>query len=210
MEKTKYLVIAMTITMACLAGGKSRQSNDIGNMIVVAETDSFEILQQVVDSAKDEFDISEVAIWMRNKVTGAKTRLFQTVRPDWHCWYISDGNEFVPIPIDSIYAASRVYIYNENPLQLIVEGCPDCRNEFSYFVDIASRKAWWVPANSGYLGGTEEDYMVFRSYRYVSDPDIAGRYTFLQVFNDKGVMVDSLNLEHVKLEAERNYNEADD
>lgn len=84
MEKTKYLVIAMTITMAFLAGCKSRQSNDIGNMIVVAETDSFEILQQVVDSAKDEFDISEVAIWMRNKVTGAKTRLFQTVRPDWH------------------------------------------------------------------------------------------------------------------------------
>ena len=50
------------------------------------------------------------------------------------------------------------------------------------------------------MGWTEEGYMVFRSYRYVSDPDIGGRYTLLQVFNDKGVMVDSLDLKHVILE----------
>ena len=91
----------------------------------------------------------------------------------------------------------------EKIFQLIVEGCPDSRNEFSYFIDVPSRKAWYVPANSGYMGGTEEGYRVFRSYRYVSDPDIAGRYTFLQVFNDSGVMVDSLDLEHVILTAHK-------
>lgn len=58
-------------------------------------------------------------------------------------------------------------------------------------------------------GGTEEGYMVFRSYRYVSDPDIAGRYTFLQVFNDKGEMVDSLDLEHVKLKEYQDEEKAD-
>lgn len=168
---------------------------------IVAENDSVAILYQVVDSAKDEYDIPEVAIWIENKTTKQQIKLYQTVRPDWHCWYMGDGNQFYPVPIDSILVTSRVSIYNYDPLQLIVEGCPDMRNEFSYFIDVPSRNAWYVPANSGYMGGTEEGYMVFRSYRYVSDPDIAGRYTFLQVFNDKGVMVDSLDLEHVILSA---------
>lgn len=75
------------------------------------------------------------------------------------------------------------------------------RNEFSYFIDVPSRKAWYVPANQGFIGTTsEEGYMMFQSYRYVSDPDIAGRYTFLQIFDDNGNMVDSHNLEHPHLE----------
>lgn len=117
---------------------------------------------------------------------------------------MGDGNKFYPVPIDSILVTSRVTIYNYDPLQLIVEGCPDMRNEFSYFIDVYKRKAWYVPANQGYIGSTsEEGYMIFQSYRYVSDPDIAGRYTFLQIFDETG-MVDSLDLEHVRLKEYRN------
>ncbi len=167
---------------------------------IVAENDSVAILYQVVDSAKDEYDIPEVAIWIKNKTTEQETKLYQTIRPDWHCWYMGDGDRFYPLPIDSILVTTRVKIYNNNPLQLIVEGCPDMRNEFSYFIDVPTRKAWYVPANQGYVGSTsEEGYMIFQSYRYVSDPEIAGRYTFLQVFDETGIMVDSLDLEHVKL-----------
>lgn len=167
---------------------------------IVAENDSVAILYQVVDSAKDEYDIPEVAIWIKNKTTEQETKLYQTIRPDWHCWYMGDGDRFYPLPIDSILVTTRVKIYNNNPLQLIVEGCPDMRNEFSYFIDVPTRKAWYVPANQGYVGRTsEEGYMIFQSYRYVSDPEIAGRYTFLQVFDETGIMVDSLDLEHVKL-----------
>lgn len=167
---------------------------------IVAENDSIAVLYQVVDSAKDEYDIPEVAIWIKNKTTKLETKLYQTVRPDWHCWYMGDGNRFYPVPIDSILVTSRVSIYNDDPLQLIVEGCPDMRNDFSYFIDVPARKAWYVPANQGYVGATsEESYMIFQSYRYVSDPDIAGRYTFLQLFDETGNMVESLDLEHLHL-----------
>ena len=118
---------------------------------------------------------------------------------------MADGDRFYPVPIDSILVTSRVKIYNYDPLQLIVEGCPDMRNEFSYFIDVDKRKAWYVPANQGYIGSTsEEGYMIFQSYRYVSDPDIAGRYTFLQIFGETGNLVDSLDLEHVRLKEYRN------
>lgn len=167
---------------------------------IVAENDSIAVLYQVVDSAKDEYDIPEVAIWIKNKKTEEETKLYQTIRPDWHCWYIGDGNNFYSVSIDSILVTSRVSIYNDDPLQLIVEGCPDMRNEFSYFIDVSRRKAWYIPANQGYVGHTsEERYMIFQSYRYVSDQDIAGRYTFLQLFDETGNMVDSLDLEHLHL-----------
>lgn len=206
--KNMYLrfsgIAVLLLLISCSEKPSAHQSVKENAKECVASIDGIEILREVVDSAKDEYDIAEVALWLRNKDTGEETKILQTVRPDWYCWYMSDGSEFYPVPFDSLLVASRVYIHNLEPLQLIVEGCPDCRNEFSYFVDVPSRKAWYVPANSGYMGGTEEGYMIFRSYRYVSDPDIAGRYTFLQVFDETGCMVDSLDLEHVKLSAYKN------
>lgn len=192
------LVFITTMITCCSQHDKMLTSTD---KTIVAENDSVAILYQVVDPAKDEYDIPEVAIWIKNKTTQQETKLYQTVRPEWHFWYMGDGNRFYPVSIDSIPATSRVAIYSDDPLQLIVEGCPDLRNEFSFFIDVPSGEAWGVPANQGYIGKTsEEGYMIFQSYRYVSDPEIAGRYTFLQVFDKTGNMVDSLDLEHLHLE----------
>lgn len=203
--KSNVFIVLLTLGMISICRCQSRHKPTSVNKDIIAENDSVAILYQVVDSAKDEFDIPEVAIWIKNKITGQESKLYQTVRPDWHCWYMGVGDQFLPVPIDSILVTSRVTIYNYDPLQLIVEGCPDMRNEFSYFIDVPSRKAWYVPANQGFIGTTsEEGYMMFQSYRYVSDPDIAGRYTFLQIFDDNGNMVDSHNLEHPHLEVSVN------
>lgn len=196
--KTLYIgLFSLLLLTSCHE--MSNHEADTYYLEFLAETDSIALYRETINPAKDEYDIAEFTLWMEKKSSGEKTEILRTVRPDWHCWYIADGSEFVEVPIDSILALSRAYILNENPLQIIVEGCPDARNEFSYFIDVPSRKAYWIPANSGFIGGTEEGYMIFRSYRYVSDPEIAGRYTFLQLFNEDGEMVDSLDLEHIIL-----------
>lgn len=200
--KTKIFAVLLGLGMAAIAvfGGQNLNAQGSCDKNVVAENDSVAILCQVVDSAVDEYDIPEVAIWIRNKTTGQESKLYQTMRPEWYSWYMGDGYNFYPFPIDTIPATSRVVIFNNDPLQLIVEGCPDMRNIFSYFIDVPFRKAWYVPANQGFVGTTsEEGYMIFQSYRYVTDPEVAGRYTFLQIFDRKGCMVDSLDLEHVHL-----------
>ena len=179
-------------------------AKDNDNKELLDETDSISLYRTIISPAKDEYDIPESALWVRNKMTGKETEILRTIRPDWHSWYISDGSKFVEVPIDSLLVLSRAFILNENPLRIIIEGCPDMRNVFSYFIDVPSRKAYWVPSNSGYLGGTEEGYMIFSSYRYVSDPEIAGRYTFLQVFDEDGEMVDSLDMEHIILSKYQN------
>ena len=196
-----------------LCGCRQAGKQTTPDKTIVAENDSIAVLCQVVDSAKNDYDIPEVAIWIKNKTTKQETKLFKTVRMKQMVWYVSDGNGFCPAPIDSIAVTDakmitsysgkspiRVTIYKEDPLQLIVQGCPDMRNEFAYFIDVPTRRAWYVPANFGYVGNTGvERYMIFQSYRYVSDPDIAGRYTFLQIYDDAGKMVDTLDLEHVHL-----------
>lgn len=194
-----YLIgIGAVIISSCSCSNPNTTNQD--NREILAENDSIQILCEIVDSASDSYDVPSVVLMIRDKSDGSEQKLLQTVKPDWFCWYMGDGDRFIEVPIDSITAVSRVFIFNDNPLQLIIQGCPDCRNEFSHFIDVENRKAWYVPANSGYVGGTEEGYMIFRSYRYVSDPDIAGRYTFLQIFDENGLMVDSLDLEHIILE----------
>lgn len=152
--KALILFICALVSWSCNQRNSSNGGNADWNSgkELVAENDSVALYIQIVDSAKDEYDIPEVALWIKNKSTKEATKLYQTIRPDWHCWYMPDGDRFLPVPIDSILTTRRVFIYNYDPLQLIVQGCPDCRNEFNYFIDVDSRKAWYVPANSGYMG----------------------------------------------------------
>lgn len=201
---TTLMLISLTalILWGCHSERRSAEPEDT-DYVTIAENRDVAILYQIVDSAKNEHDIPEVAIWIKDKASGRREKLYQTVRPDRFSWYMPDGVEFYPVPIDSLLVTSDVYIYNNNPLQLIVEGVPDSRNVFSYFIDVPSRKAWYVPANSGFVGTTsEEQFMIFQSYRYagyVSDKIFCGRYTYLQIFDYTGVMIDSLDLKHISI-----------
>lgn len=197
MKKLLCVLLTLFFTMPFMISRETGSGKNQEVKEVLTESRDYTILKEVVDSAKDEYDIDESIIWIKDRKTGKETRLLQTVRPDWHFWYMTDGSEFYEVPIDSILVAHEAHIIQEDPLQIIIEGVPDCRNVFSYLIDVPSRKAWYVPANMGYLGSTsEEGFLVFQSYRYVSDPEVAGRYTFLQIFDPKeGILVDSLDLE---------------
>jgi hypothetical protein len=172
---------------------------------ILAEVDSIQIIQEVIDSTGNNSDNPIKAIWLRNKNTGDYQKLFQTRPPKGNSWYTPDGKKWKSVSINDIPGVFSAYIIIYHPLQFIVEGCPDGRNIYSYYIDAESRTAKYIPANSGYMGETEEGYLVFKSYRYVSNPDIAGRYTILQLFNQDGILVEKLDLEHIKLEEYKEY-----
>lgn len=173
---------------------------------VLASTDSLNIIRKITYDKSD--NTCEVSLWIGNKYNEEDEYKLYTVYEDAEKSFpwcgVSDGKAFIECPIDSIASSDRVYIYKYSPLQILVESNFNLRNDIAFFIDVPKRKAWYIPANSGYLGQTVEGYMLFWSYRYMSDPDILGRYTFLQVFNDKGILIDSLNLEHLALEEYQN------
>lgn len=194
-----FAISAVCLIVSLISCGGRAFSAAADNMKLVASNDSVDILCELIDSAKDEFDVDVVAVWSRDLKTGEMNKIFQTTRfKDGFGWYMPDDNRFIPVSIDSIPCAYNFYCRIFDRSQIIVSGCPDMRNSYSFLVDIAKRKAWYIPANSRFLGETgEEGFLVFQSYRYITSDDDSiapgGRYTFLQIFDDRGIMIDSLS-----------------
>lgn len=165
----KVFICLLSFTFINLLYGYTDKHSMPASKSVLCETDNIEILRQVVDPAKDEYDIDVVALWLRDKNTGKETKLLQTTRPDWRYWHMSDSKNFYPVSYDSLFVASRAYIYNSDPLQIIVEGSPDFRNEFSYFIDIANKKPgkfrrmvdiWVVPKKDIWSSGLTDMFPI--------------------------------------------------
>lgn len=196
MNKLLILLFMTLLFFGCKSYYPNKSSID-NCMEIMDSYGNLEILSEIIDSAKNEYDIDVVRLWSRDTESKSMNILFQTMRSSkLNSWYLPDGNRFVPIPYDSVPVVSFVKIWRKSPLQLIVSGCPDMRNIYSFFIDVNANKAWFIPSNNGFMGETEDGYMIFSSYRYVSDTEIGGRYTFLQIFNESGEMIDSLSLEH--------------
>lgn len=207
MKKAFQLAIAICCIVgfcACKGSDYSRADSRLRQGIpskaqFVDENDYYEVFVDEEVPAKDWMDVAKVSLWLYNKSTKGSSRLLTTVKPESFWWYQSDGINGVDYPIDSITAIHKIIPVDSTTL--IVEGCPDNRNLFSYIIDIPNRKATYIPCNSGIVGFTSEEGLIIgQSYRYVSDPDIAGRYTYLQVFDWNGNQVAHLDLEreHVK------------
>lgn len=193
----KLLLSLLLILAAVSVLGCSSRPESMPNLNNVVYTDSnIEIISETVDTGRNTDDVDIVRLWKREVKSGKTRLLLQTVRnPEVKAWYLPDGKEFIQVSFDSVPVASSVSVWRTKPLQVILEGCTDMRNIHSFFVDMDSRKAWLVPSNNGFLGETEEGLMMFHSYRYLTAPEIGGRYSFIQIFNEQGKMVDSLSLE---------------
>ena len=162
------------------------------------ENDYYEVYVDEETQAEDWMDVTKVSLWLYNKSTKQSFKLLSTIDPGSYSWYQPDGEEGLDFPIDSITAIHTIIPVDSTTL--IVEGCPDSRNIYSYIIDIPERKATYIPCNSGVVGFTaEEGFIIGQSYRYVSDPDIAGRYTYIQIFDWDGNQVADLDLEREQI-----------
>ena len=155
------------------------------------------------DDKKAEFDEDAfiVSLYVYNYKTRQLTKLLTTTEPEGYKWYNPAGenaSKCLLTDIHSIYYA-RLFPYAE---KLLVTGCFDSRNEFSYIIDLNDKRAMLLPTNSGFVGFTsEEGYVVMQSYAYNTGLDEegepkGGRHTVLSVFDENGKFIRSLDLEN--------------
>lgn len=69
--KKVFICLLSLFCISLLYGYTDKQSTPVSKS-VLCETDNIEILRQVVDPAKDEYDIDVVALWLRDKNTGKR------------------------------------------------------------------------------------------------------------------------------------------
>jgi len=141
-----------------------------------------------------------VSLYVYNYKTRQLTKLLTTTEPEGYKWFNPVGknaSECLLTDIHSIYYA-RLFPYAN---KLLVTGCFDSRNEFSYIIDLDDKSAMLLPTNSGFVGFTsEEGYVVMQSYAYNSGVDEngepkGGRHSVLSVFDENGTFIRSMDLE---------------
>ena len=154
------------------------------------------------EDKKAEFDEDAyiVSLYVYDYKTRQLTKLLTTTEPEGYKWYTPAGENATKCSLNDIHSIyyARLFPFAK---KLLVTGCFDSRNEFSYIIDLDDKSVLLLPTNSGFVGFTsEEGYVVMQSYAYNSGVDEngdikGGRHTVLSVFDENGKFIRSLDLE---------------
>lgn len=129
------------------------------------------------------------------------SKLLTTTEPEGYGWHKPVGENAIIVTLADIHAIYRARLF-PYANKLLICGCFDMRNDFSYIIDLDDKSVLCLPTNNGLVGFTlEEGYAIMQSYAYNTGLDEngepkGGRHTVLSVFDDKGILIRSLDLEN--------------
>lgn len=175
-----YLILAISL-LGC-------QNSSIPKTASVAAEDD---IVTIFLNREDGNEIPQVSLWIHYKETNEEKRILVThpnARGDWQQF-----TESVRVPVDSIPSIGCVTIlssWKNEPIALLVEGCPDHRNIYSFIVKDNSDEAIGLPTSSGLVGiAREEGLLVMESYGYYGG---GGRFSIIEAFDLEGNRIDSM------------------
>ena len=106
----------------------------------------------------------------------------------------------MPCQLKDIHAVYTAHVVPYEK-KIVIDGCFDMRNIFSYLIDVDTNEVKHLPTNCGLIGFTpEEGYIVMGSYAYNNAVDeegeiIGGRHTVMSVFNVDGECIKMIDFE---------------
>lgn len=134
---------------------------------------------------------NKVTLWSYDEKTQEAKRIVSTIGEDVAVWCKSDTIKSIwpKDSISSIYSA-KIISWPDAPLRIVVDGCLDQRNVWTYIISEDSDSAILLPTNAGFLGYTaEEDLIIAQSYDYYG---FGGRYNVLKVFDSYGNLMHTI------------------
>ncbi|MBQ8948178.1 MAG: hypothetical protein IJ059_00110 [Prevotella sp.] len=156
------------------------------NTAVQKDENAEVILYANLDIAPTEDSNSQTSVWLKYKKSGKVRFLFNTnndAKPRWE--EMKDGNG-ITVPIEDIAAGEcdncRLIPWNRD--KILVEGCPDSRNIWSYIYDIRNQNAIQLPSTEGLLDIDVAGHLFNMSlYRYHPE---GGRYSVKRSYTIDG------------------------
>lgn len=125
------------------------------------------------------------SVWWKNLATGEVIFVCQTNPNAAAHWAEMQGREAaaVEVPVTDIIAADQAKIAPGNGRQLIIEGCPDGRNLWTYVFDLDTNIVRQFPSTEGVVSiDYDKGELILSSYAY----DDEGRYSYLNAYTPAG------------------------
>jgi hypothetical protein len=144
-----------------------------------------QIKEEKPASGEGEMDAVK-SVWLTNKSTGKTFRVCVTNPMAEAQWGKMNGDkaDVVEVPLTQIAAADKAMIVPDNDVKVIVEGCPDGRNIWTYIIDMDSHTAMMFPSNEGMNSmNYDTNEIILATYGYY---DEGGRYTYLRAYSPNG------------------------
>ena len=139
-----------------------------------------------VEQAPNEDDITGVySVWLADRSKNIVRRIVLTnpsATPVWE--EMSAKNGGVVVPMHEIAAAERAMFASKDCKRIVVEGCPDARNIWTYIIDLDTRTVMQLPGTEGVQDiNQDKGEIILASYGYYEE---GGRYTYQKAYSLDG------------------------
>lgn len=98
------------------------------------------------------------------------------------------------VPASAICSISNAFVYPGANCYVVLEGCPDNRNIYTFIYDVRNGHTIHLPTNNGFIGFTNEDIdLLSESYNYY---DQGGRYSVVNAYDINGKHLSTMEIKH--------------
>ena len=155
--------------------------------VVAAETANRIIYTNVEREATDAEPADVVSVWIKDKKSGKIRKILVTNPMADLRWEDMRNRHAVEVTLDQVAAAEKALFLPWDDSKILVEGCPDARNIWTYVVDTDHKTAMQFPAKEGLTRFDESHhYLLMSDYRY---HDEGGRYSVEETYTEDGAFV---------------------
>ena len=137
------------------------------------------------EPSEDDFE-GTYSVWLADTQAGTAIKVLTTdpsISAPWEQMDKADSDA-VEVPMNLIGAASAAHLLASDGSKIIVEGCPDARNIWSYIIDLKTKTAKQLPSTEGVqLIDYEKQEIIASLYDYYPE---GGRYSYSNAYSFDG------------------------
>lgn len=160
--------------------------------VKAAEANGLFVFTKLIQKASEDDPADIKSLWLYERKTGRVDSLLTTNPFAELRWADMNGSP-VEVSLTQIAAADNVCFVPGHPQLLLVEGCPDARNIWTYIIDLEKKTARQFPSTEGLLSfAASGDTLVLGAYRYHEE---GGRYSVARTYTLDGRLVSEAKLE---------------
>ena len=140
-----------------------------------------------VEQEPGEYDLEGTySVWLADERTGTAIKVLTTNPTAAGNWdkMSKENHDAADVPTNLIATASKAYLAPGDVSKIIVEGCPDARNVWTYIIDTDANTAKQLPSTEGVQKlDWENKEIIVASYGYYPE---GGRYSYSEAYSLDG------------------------